>query len=396
MSEKKKTEEARRETQARTELITVRLDQIGERREQFCHRDKAVFDPSRLKLFAEQLIREGLQVPIEVVDEPPGAPNPFLLVKGHRRVAALNLCVRMKAPGFTPDMEVPAFRVLDATLKDLLTRSVSDNEARLNLSVHEKIRACKTLYDADVSMSRGASAMGISTSSFERSLVIASTEWMFRFVADGAIDPTPAYQLLTVAKKAERLRELEEDLTCWVEQIKKQIDEKGRKKAEAGKELTDAEKQVKRYMKAHLVQAWKRALKAKQRFGDIKDAKWRYGAELDAEAKKLTIPGVNLNLATTTFAQLAEVAAKLDGLASGIRPFLLMKQREEQLLTNNDAASSTEAYLQKIGLGEAVSLLGGLPPPADEDDDAGEEGPRLERELSGDIEVPGEKEADHE
>lgn len=395
MAEKTKAEEARRETQARTELITVRLDQIGERREQFCHRDKSAFDPSRLKLFAEQLIREGLQVPIEVVDEPPEAPNPFLLVKGHRRVAALNLCVRMKAPGFTPDMEIPAFRVLDATLKDLLTRSVSDNEARLNLSVAEKIRACKTLYDADVSMSRGASAMGISTSSFERSLVIASTKWMFKFVVDEAIDPTPAYTLLVAAKKAERLRELQEDLTRWVEQTKAQIEEKRQKKAEADKELTEAEEQVKRYMKAHLVQAWKRALKAKQRFGDIKDAKWRYGAELDAEARKLVIPGVNLNLATASFAQLAEVAAKLDGLASGIRPFLLMKQREEQLLTSTDTTGSTEAYLQKIGLAEAVSLLGGEPP-ADADDDAREEGPRLERELSGNIEVPGEKEGGHE
>jgi hypothetical protein len=396
MTEKKKAEEAKRETQARTELIAVRLDQIGERREQFCHRDKAAFDPARLKLFAEQLIREGLQVPIEVVDEPPENDKPFTLVKGHRRVAALRLCVQMKAPGFTSDLEVPAFRVLDATLTDLLTRSVSDNEARLNLSVHEKIRACKTLYDADVSMSRGASAMGISTSSFERALAIASTRWMFQFVADGAIDPTPAYALLTVAKKAERLRELEEDLTRWVEQTKEQIEEKRRKKAEAGKELTPAEESVKRYLKAHVVQAWKRALKAKQRFGDIKDTKWRYGAELDAEAKKLTIPGVNLNLATATFAQLAEVAAKLDGLASGIRPFLLVKQREEQLLAGSDTAGSTEAYLQKIGLAEAVALLGGGPPPADEDDEVGEEGARLERELSGDIEVPGEKEAGHE
>ncbi len=245
-------------------------------------------------------------------------------------------------------------------------------------------------------MSRGASAMGISTSSFERSLLIASTEWMFQYVAQGVADPTPAYQLLVAAKKAGRLRELQEDLACWVVQTKKQIEEKRQKKAEAGKELTDAEEQVKRYMKAHLVQAWRRTLKAKQRFGDIKDAKWRYGAELDAESKKLTIPGVNLNLATASFAQLAEVAAKLDGLASGIRPFLLMKQREEQLLTNTDTTSSTEAYLQKIGLAEAVSLLGGGEPPADEDDDASEEGPRLERELSGDIEVSGEKEAGHE
>jgi hypothetical protein len=394
VTEKKKAEEAKRETQARTELIAVRLDQIGQRPELYCHRDKEAFGAERLKLFAEQLIREGVQVPIEVVDEPAGAPKPFTLVKGHRRVAALHLCVQMKAPGFTPNMEIPAFRVLDATPQDLLTRSVSDNEARLSLTVHEKVRACKTLYDAEVSMSRGASAMGISTSSFERSLVIASTAWMFAFVAQGVIDPTPAYQLLVVAKKAERLHELEEDLTYWVAKVRKEIEAKAHQKAEAGKELTPAEQQVKRYMKAHLVQAWKRALKAGKRFHEITDTRWRFGAEIDLQAKKLTIPALTISLASARFADVAEIAAKLDSLASAIRPVLLMKQREEQLLAGANSSNSTEEYLKKIGLEEAVRLLGGGP--ADEDDDTGEEGARLERELSGDIEVPGEKEAGHE
>ena len=135
MAEKKKTEEAKRETQARTELIAVRLDQIGQRPELYCHRDPEALSDAKLKLFAEQLIREGLQVPIEVVDEPAGAPKPYTLLKGYRRVGGLHLAARMNTPGFTPDMEIPAFRVLDATPQDLVARSVSDNENRQNLSV---------------------------------------------------------------------------------------------------------------------------------------------------------------------------------------------------------------------------------------------------------------------
>jgi hypothetical protein len=146
-------------------------------------------------------------------------------------------------------------------------------------------------------------------------------------------------------------------------------------------------------MKAHLVQAWKRALAAGQRFDEIKDLRWRYGAELDAAARKLTIPAINVNLATARFADLAEVAAKLDGVAGAIRPFLAMKQQEEQLLTGHASQDTTEAYLRRIGLAEAATLLDrGSDPEGEEPEDE----PRLERELAGEIELPDEPEGGHE
>lgn len=391
MAQKKRTEaeEAKRETQARTDLIRVRLDQLGERREDFCHRDKVAFTDGKLKSFAEQLIREGLQVPVEVVAEPKDAPKPYLLVKGHRRAAALRLCAKMKAPGFAEDMEIPAFLVKDATPSDLLCRSLADNEARLGLSVHEKIRACKKLHDADVPESRAASAMGISTSSYQRSLLIASHTFMFDFVAEKCIDPTPAYELLTVARQEKRLRELEEDLNEWVAKARLEIQARERKKAEAGKELPEAEQQVKRLMKAHMWKAWKRAIKNKKRFSEVADVKWRYGAELDPQSKKLTVPGVNFNLATAKFSDLVEVAAKLDSIATSLRPYILMKRREEELLEGNKAQASAEDYLRKIGLEEAVPLL--KEEAADSEEEIPTEEPRLERELSGEIDLPSQE-----
>lgn len=314
MARKTKQEEAiRPEAAVSTELIRIKLSDIREDRELYCHRDAASLEPNSIKLFAEQILREGLQTLLEVTVR----DGVTTLIKGHRRVAALKELARTNQHGYSLDMEVPAFRVVDADLVTLLVRSVSDNENRKNYDAHERIRAAKTMYDHGAPTPRAASAMGISVSSFERALLIAQHTWMFELIAKKCVDPTPAYTLLAAATKAKRLEDLQRFLGRWIAIQDRKIQAKRVAKAEVGKELSAAESSVKRYMQTYLWRAWTRQLKAGEELQY--DAKWRFGAELDPETRRLSIASLNLNLARASHADVADIRSKLAALVEDLR-----------------------------------------------------------------------------
>jgi hypothetical protein len=310
-------------------------------------------------------------------------------------VAACRILAGRNTTGFTADMEVEAFEVLDATPQDLLVRSVMDNQIRLNLDRIGRIQVAKKLHDAGVEVSRAAYALGVSTKSYERDLLIARHTWMFQHVIDDSIAPTPAVKLLAAAEKAGRLGELKEDLDAWIAEQKRQIREMEKaRKAQQNKELRPQEKQVRRRLTEHLVEHWLELLARGRRFDE--DAQWNFGAGIDPDTGKLKISSVSLDLAKAPAADLALLTSKLSLLVKQLGPYVQKRWQEEQVQRGVAPAGLLDLdYLRGLGLSEMADQLEGRFRQAAEPD--GEADParaagaeRAERDLSGEVALPGE------
>src|SRR5438045_753675 len=101
--EKKDTAPLERATHAIMERTSVPLDQLVLDQERFCHRDPTALIEEVLQSLMISLVEEGQQVPIEFYVDEDGRK---ILVKGHRRVAAMRLLAEKNKPGFSKDMLV--------------------------------------------------------------------------------------------------------------------------------------------------------------------------------------------------------------------------------------------------------------------------------------------------
>lgn len=352
-NESSETEILSRESTATTDRTKIRLDHI--KFGNFCHRDPVELEPSSLTKLKESVILEGLQVPIEFYRDDQGN---VILLKGHRRVTVCRILAGENEAGFTLDMEIDAIEVIKGTPEDRLIRSISDNEVRATLDRMGRIRVAKKLHDAGVSSKRAARAMGLSVKQYERDLLIAKYPWMFQHVIDGSIAPTQAFDLLNAAEKAKRVNELKEDLDAWIAGKKQKIREKERMlKASSLKDLSPAEKLVKKFLVNHLVDHWIELLGKAQRFDE--DAHWNYSASLDAESKKLSIPSVTLDLKKDSYEKLAKVGSKLSLMAKLLQPFITSRRDEER---GEGAQQAPEAiydldYLRNLGVDDLADNL---------------------------------------
>jgi len=384
------TEPLSRATSATTEHRQIPLDQIKIDKDLFCHRNPEALLPEKLETMMDSLILENIQVPVEVFKNEKGN---YTLIKGHRRVSACRLLADKNEPGFTRDMLIPALELMSSSPADRLIRSISDNEVRLNLDRVSRIRVAKKLYDAGISVDRAARAMGMSTKNYGRDLLIAQNGWMFQHVIDDSIDPTHAYDLLVGAQKAERVTEMREDLDAWIAQKKAIIREKEKiRKASGGKELSAADKRVKKFLPKHLVTHWQDLLKQKKRFDD--DAHWNFAASIESETEQLRISSVSLDLAKAPLDRIAKVASKLSLLSKQMEPYLIKAiAKASGAETTPTAESSYDLeYLRKVGLKDYAEKLAAQTQtesqPDGEDSPQEEPSTRQEQNLTQEIALP--------
>lgn len=352
MSEEKKVVEIlSRESKATTKRTKVKLDEI--KTSVYCHRPEEELED--LTTLEESLTLEGLQVPLEYFINEDGQN---VLLKGHRRLKAMRNLADKNVPGFSRDMEVEAIEVDNASPVDLLIRSISDNEVRLNLNRTSRIRVAKKLFDAKVDVKRAARAMGTSVKTYERDLLIAQHQEMFDQVIAENIAPTHAYALLVEAKKADRLSEMQHDLNSWIQKKKEWIDEKNRIRRERdNKEFSENEKKVKRYMPNFLVTHWVELIREKKGFDD--DAQWNFAAGVDKEKAQLRVSSVTLDLEKAPVERIARVAAKLSAVSKQIAPYLKAAHEKEMSQEAGSTEDSTYDldYLRELGLDDVANEL---------------------------------------
>lgn len=343
----------KRATNVTTKRTRVRLDQIVMEPEKFCHRPADALSEEKLKDIMDSLVLEGMQVPIEgYLDK----DKRYVLIKGHRRVMSHKILVGKNTPNFSADMELEAIQLENATLEDVLVRSIADNAVRLNLDRVGRIRAAKRMHDAGVEEGRAAAALGVSTKTYQRDLLIAKYEWMFVHVMDGSIEATAAYEMLKVAEEANRVSELRADLDAWIAEKKRQLRQKEKlRKVQGGKELSPSEKQVRRMMPRHLVNHWLDLVGKGERFDE--EAEWDYAARLDKEKGQLYIGSINLNLDKGPVEQIAKVAAKLSLLSKLLVPVVQKRLSEQGKGRGAEEPPYDLDYLNTIGATELANHL---------------------------------------
>lgn len=325
--------------------VKVPLSKIVMDPDRYCHRDSRALEVGSLQSLMDSLILEGMQVPIEGYYDD---SERFVLVKGHRRVQSHLELVRKNTPGFTAGMELEAIVLENHTPQDLLVRSIADNEVRLNLDRIGRIRAAKKMYDFGVEEGRAAAALGVSVKTYQRDLLIAKYGWMFQHVIDDSMEATTAYSILGAAEQASRLSEVKDDLDAWIAGKKRLIREKARlRKLQGGKELSPAEKQVKRLMPKHLITHWIELIQRGERFDE--ESEWEFPALIDKEKGQLRISSVSLDLGKSPPEQIAKVASKLSRLSAQLGPILEERLSEQQGEEVDDEIPYDLDYLERHG-----------------------------------------------
>ena len=375
----------------------VRLDQFDRSDLRFFLREPKHLQEESLKDLLPSVQHEGLQAPVEFFQD--GSRK--VLVKGHRRVAACVILSRKGAPGFCVDMELDAIEVLETDPRELLVRCVLDNSVRKNLDQVDRIRVARSLFLAGVPEARAAEALGISVQSYKRDLSIAESPWMFNHIVANHISPTPAATILKAIADAEKeypgiRKQVQEELDQWIEAKRRWIDRRDKvlkAKKGRGKGMSEADRQVKRYLSNQLAEHWAELIRQGEPLDDTTE--WIFHVDLDPDKDPLQIGGVRLNLAKDPARKLAEVASKLSQLAKDIGPFLQKRFQEEQLQrqrsTGRTVVRDTQ-YLRDLGLEWLASQfeeeLSEPEPNGEEDPDFDRNEIRPERDLADDVDAP--------
>ena len=266
----------------------------------------------------------------------------------------------------------------------------------------ERIRAARALFRAGVHEGRAAEALGVSVESYKRDLLIAGDAWMFEHVVANHINPTAATIILkamheVASNDPQGFQRARDELDRWVAAKAAELERKDKilqAKRGKGKGLSEADKQVRRYLSNQLAEHWAGLICQGASLDE--DTEWTFQADLDLEKEQLQIGSVRLDLAKDPVRKLAEVASKLSQLAKEIGPILKRRHAEGQRprSTGKTVVRDVE-YLKGLGLNDLAdqwkkeqdALLEATPsgPP-----DPGFDGerPRTEDDLASEVDVP--------
>ena len=385
-------------TPAEQRPTRIRLDEIDRGNLQFSCRDPKYLAEEYLQDLIASIQKEGMQVPIEFVR----LGGKIVLTKGQRRVAACVVLARKQVPRFHNDMELDAIEVLETSHTELLVRSVLDNTIRKSLDQVERIRAARNLYRAGVHEGRAAEALGVSVQSYKRDLLIAGDAWMFTHVVANHVNPTAATIILKAMYEAanddpQGFKRAQGEIDSWVTAKAAELERKDKilqAKRGKGKGLSEADKQVRRYLSNQLAEHWAGLIRQGASLDE--DTEWTFQADLDLEKEQLQIGSVRLDLAKDPVRRLAEVASKLSQLAKEIAPILKRRHAEGQRPRSLGKSVVRDVeYLKDLGLvdladqwkKEQDELLETKPSgPPDPEFDA--ERPRTEDDLASEVDAP--------
>ena len=218
-----------RSAKSSTRAIRISLLQITcDKKHDFCHRQGDALKEDHLAPLADNLVSEGQNTPFTVYDS--GMRDAigliiYILIGGFRRFFALLSAIKKNLDHdlICPDMQVDAVEVVqgpDQTdeefQRDLLVRSVAENEQRLNFTTNEKLEIVKRFKATKTPDPRAASALGVSESQHRRFAVVVEHPWLCDYVTNDCFGMTDAAELIQLAKKKNRVEEFKKVLDAWV------------------------------------------------------------------------------------------------------------------------------------------------------------------------------------
>jgi ParB-like chromosome segregation protein Spo0J len=351
----------------KTRAFTLQLNELPDLSDEatpldeYCHRDRGKLSEADLAEVIDSLRQEKQLDPVQVAKDERGG---WVLLTGHRRVAALYFLAKKKVAGFGPSMAVAALEVTGTTPQDRLVRSVADNEVRERLDQKERLLVVQKFDRAGVAKKRAASALAISEKSYERDLRVARQPRMLDHVLKDHLAPGDASTLIQAAEKNHRAKELYDHIDHWVERTRQDIQKLDElQKAEIGKGLKPAELLVKNHLSAQVFEGWLESLERGTPFTD--SAEFNFEATLDRKSGKLRVERLNIDTTEASVLDLAKLGAKLTQLGKRVLAEAQRKQQLEQLrqlpgpqaaLENDPSPYDTSALLE-FGLESAVGKL---------------------------------------
>ena len=291
---------------------TIRLDQIVTDEQRFCHRKDDRLKPDKLKALAESLAQEGQQTPMVVIEQ----EGQFLLIAGHRRYFALQKAITDNLKGCKADMEISVTVVVqgddqsDSEFElDVLIRSVSDNENRVQFDDNEKVAIAKLFAEQEIPVKRGMAALGVKETQYRRYINIAQTPWLYEAVRSGQIKSTNAAKLVEIAKQCDeatdrtevenaavdRMGLFKSGFDAWVAEAKQERDKDNRwRAANKKKPLEGKQAHLSRYFSTARLLHWEKCLKKGESFESDQPEEFAFLVKVDAKKLTLEIPKVSL------------------------------------------------------------------------------------------------------
>jgi hypothetical protein len=337
----KQKSEVRRVAQSASRPIRIHLSQINaDFEKKFCHRQPEALKADKLNLLAANLVAEGQQTPLTVFDA--GSTDQqgrkvYVLVGGFRRLSALQSANKqhLDEARIHDDMEVDAVEVVPGSEqseadfhKDLLVRSVAENEQRLNFTTAEKLLIVKQFEEAKIPAPRAASSLGISDTQYGRFVAVATHDWLHQHVVQNCIGMTDAAELIMLAEKHERVSEFKADLDAWVKEHQELIEQERQELAKVGKKLSGSGEHVRKFLTGKLVDHWAALLKEKKRFGGKPE--FQFGIVFDKGKGTITVPGRVFKATELRVADFETMIGELQDAVEELVPLLRERQVIEQ------------------------------------------------------------------
>ena len=163
---------------------------------------------AHLQSLYDSMIVNGQEEPVEIAE----LEGKTVAIKGHRRLAVFSLMLDRQVEGMTPDFPVLIKRVENASLLDLVVRSLNDNINRQTITEFGKVKGALTLRKLGEREERVRVTVAVSETTLTRYYRLGDNEWMWQHVLDGNLRLTDAHNLLEAALNQNRAKELEKNL----------------------------------------------------------------------------------------------------------------------------------------------------------------------------------------
>jgi hypothetical protein len=269
----------------------IRVD--GDR--ELCHRDSDALKADKIEGLSTSLAQEDLATPFSVyettatVDIGGQALPVYCLFGGFRRHEGIEKNIRdnIDTARFHEMMHVPVVVLVrgehqsaEEYAQDILVRSVVENEQRASFTQSEKLGIVAAFVKAKVPKPRGASALGLSETQFDRYARVVNLPWLHDGVNAGHIGLTDAANVAETAANNKRLTQFKSEYDTWVSDKTLLLERERETQEKLGRELKGPAALLKKYLDAATVKTWKDCLKNGESFIGA-EARLHFGVVVD-------------------------------------------------------------------------------------------------------------------